>query len=652
MRVAIDTGGTFTDIVYLENNILKSDKVFSTPSDPSLAILEGLSRIDPSLKIETLIHGSTVGTNAFLERKGAKIAFITTSGFEDIIFIGRQNRPSLYDFFVEKPAPIVSQENCFGIEERINAKGEILKPLKDSEIQRCLNWLKEKDIKSVAVCLLHSYLYPEHEIRLKKAFLSLNLPISISSEILPEFREYERASTTAINAYLSPVMGRYLNRLKKKLSGIKIYIQQSNGGWLTAEEASRFACHTILSGPAGGVAGAYIWAKSLGENKIITFDMGGTSTDVCLVDDKIPFTKEYMIDGYPLSIPVIDIHTVGAGGGSIAYIDAGGALKVGPESAGADPGPACYGKGNNPTVTDANLILGRILPEAFLGGRFSLQKERSEKAIFELAKKLNLGLEETALGIIQVANINMCRALRKVSLERGYDPQEFALFCFGGAGGLHASTLAKELGIKRVIIPKLAGSFSAFGLLVSPPIKDFSRTIWIKAEEKKKLYDFIKILTAEAQSYIKNIGFDPQDFDTEIFLDMRYKGQGFELTIPFAENYIDLFEKEHLKQFGYLSKDFPVEVITLRVRIRGKYAENSWKIEKGEEKYHLKQTKVFTEKGFIEVPVIDWNSLKIGDSFKGPAIILENFTTVWVEPEFIVKVKENYTLVLEYYEGY
>ncbi|WP_038056227.1 hydantoinase/oxoprolinase family protein [Thermodesulfobacterium hydrogeniphilum] len=647
MRVAIDTGGTFTDIVYLENNILKSDKVFSTPSDPSLAILEGISRIDPSLKIETLIHGSTVGTNAFLERKGAKIAFITTSGFEDIIFIGRQNRPSLYDFFVEKPAPIVSQENCFGIEERINAKGEILKPLKDSEIQRCLNWLKEKDIKSVAVCLLHSYLYPEHEIRLKKAFLSLNLPISISSEILPEFREYERASTTAINAYLSPVMGRYLNRLKKKLSNIKIYIQQSNGGWLTAEEASRFACHTILSGPAGGVAGAYIWAKNLEENKIITFDMGGTSTDVCLVDDKIPFTKEYMIDGYPLSIPVIDIHTVGAGGGSIAYIDTGGALKVGPESAGADPGPACYGKGNKPTVTDANLILGRILPEAFLGGRFSLQKERSEKAIFELAKKLNLGLEETALGIIQVANINMCRALRKVSLERGYDPQEFALFCFGGAGGLHASTLAKELGIKKVIIPKLAGSFSAFGLLVSPPIKDFSRTIWIKAEKKKKLHDFIKILTAEAQSYIKNIGFDPQDFDTEIFLDMRYKGQGFELTIPFTENYIDLFEKEHLKQFGYLSKDFPVEVITLRVRIRGKYAENSWKIEKGEEKYHLKQTKVFTEKGFIEVPVIDWNSLKIGDSFKGPAIILENFTTVWVEPEFIVKVKENYTLVLE-----
>jgi len=644
MKIAIDTGGTFTDIVYLENGVLKANKVFSTPSDPSQAIFEGCS----GLKFDTLIHGSTVGTNAFLERKGAKIAFITTEGFEDLLFIGRQNRLSLYDFFVEKPAPIVLPENCLAIKERINAKGEVLIPLENQEIEKAIKWLNEREIESIAICLLHSYLYPFHEKALKKALSELKFPVSLSSEILPEFREYERASTTAINAYLSPVMARYLNRLKERLKGVKIYIQQSNGGWLTAEEASKFACHTILSGPAGGVSGAYLWAKALGEKKIITFDMGGTSTDVCLVDEKIPFTKEYIIDGYPLSIPVIDIHTVGAGGGSIAYIDAGGALKVGPQSAGADPGPACYGKGNNPTVTDANVVLGRILPDAFLGGKFTLKKERSEEAIYSLAKKLHLTLEETALGIVQVANVNMVRALRKVSLERGYDPQEFALFCFGGAGGLHACALAKELGIKKVILPKLAGGFSAGGLLVSPPIKDFSRTIWIKAEEKEKLHQILESLEKEAQAYLKNIGLDPKNFYTEVFLDMRYKGQGFELCIPFSDDYISAFEKEHKRQFGYTCEGFPVEIVTLRLRMKGAISEISWKIEKDPSKFSLRETKVFTEKGWIEVPVIDWNSLKIGERLKGPAIIVEDFTTVWVEPEFLIEVKENYTLVLRY----
>lgn len=645
MRASIDTGGTFTDLVYLENGILKSKKVFSTPEDPSKAILEALYPVKEK-NLDVLIHGSTVGTNAFLERKGAKTAFITTSGFEDILFIGRQARPKLYDFFVEKPRPFVLKENCYGVKERISAKGDIIKPLKYSEIKKIFKKLKENPVESIAVCFINSYLNPVHELKIKKELSLLEIPISISFEVLPEFREFERASTTAINAYLLPIMRNYLKNLKNKLPEVKLYIQQSNGGWMTVEEAEKFASHTILSGPAGGVSGAFILAKMFGKSRIITFDMGGTSTDVCLIRERIPFTKEYILDGFPLSIPVIDIHTVGAGGGSIAYVDVGGALKVGPESAGADPGPACYGKSFIPTVTDANLVLGRLLPDAFLGGKFKLQKERALKAISSLSQKLGLSVEETALGIIKVANTIMSRALRRVSVERGHDPKDFALVCFGGAGGLHACSLSKELEIKEIIIPKLAGIFSAFGLLFSPPLKDFSQTVWIEAKENKILLKEIRKLEDLALSYMKNLGFEPDTLLFEVFLDMRYKGQGFELTIPYSEDYISAFEREHEKQFGYKESRFPIEVVTLRVRVKGSLFEDNWKVEKEENFYPLSQIKVFTEKGWIEVPVIDWNSLKIGEKFKGPALIIERFTTVWVEEEFQVKVDNNYTLRL------
>ncbi len=649
MRASIDTGGTFTDFVYLENGILKYKKVFSTPKDPSKAILEVLYQVNKNLDV--LIHGSTVGTNAFLERKGAKIAFITTSGFEDLLFIGRQARPKLYDFFVEKPRPFVFRENCYGVKERISAKGEIIRPLKTSEIKRILKRLKENPVDSVAVCFINSYLNPVHELKIKKELSLLGIPISISFEVLPEFREFERASTTAINAYLLPVMGNYLKKLKKGLPEVKLYIQQSNGGWMTVEEAEKFASHTILSGPAGGVSGAFILAKIFNKSKVISFDMGGTSTDVCLIDERIPFTKEYILDGFPLSIPVIDIHTVGAGGGSIAYVDVGGVLKVGPESAGADPGPACYGKSLIPTVTDANLVLGRLLPDAFLGGKFKLRKERALKAISLLSQKLGLSVEETALGIIRIANTIMSRALRRVSIERGHNPKDFALICFGGAGGLHACSLSKELGIKEIIIPKFAGTFSAFGLLFSPPLKDFSQTVWLEAKENKKLLNEIERLKNSALSYMKNLGFELDNLLFEVFLDMRYKGQGFELTIPYSEDYIEAFEKEHEKQFGYKVSQFPIEVVTLRVRVKGKLFEDNWRIEKEENFYPPFRTKIFTEKGWIEVPVIDWNSLKIGEELKGPALIVEKFTTLWVEEDFQVKVDDNYTLRLLDYES-
>ncbi len=649
MRVAADTGGTFTDIVFVEDGILKANKVSSTPFDPSVAVLEGIA----SLPVTTLVHGSTVATNAFLERKGARTAFITTAGFEDILFIGRQARSSLYDFNVEKPAPIVLKKDCFGVKERLTAKGEVLIPLSGQEQKRCLSSLKKRPVESVAICLLHAYLYPKHEQALKKAISSLHLPVSISSEILPEFREFERASTTAINAYLSPIMSRYLTRLKEKLPRAALYIQQSNGGWLKAEEAGRLAAHTVLSGPAGGVSGAFSWAKTLGEDKIITFDMGGTSTDVCLVDGCIPFTREYILDGFPLSLPVIDIHTVGAGGGCIAYLDAGGVLKVGPQSAGADPGPACYGKGDLPTVTDANVVLGRILPEHFLNGRFRLYPERSKKAISKLAQRMQISIEEAALGIIEVANINMIRALRRVSLERGYDPQAFSLFCFGGASGLHACALTRELGVRRVLVPKLASVLSAFGLLFAPPLKDFSRTIWLKADKgaKDRLKEVLLELKRQAASQMKQMGLVEGELEYEYFLDMRYQGQGYELSIPLQDDYISAFCEEHKKQFGHSYQDFPIEIVTLRLRVRGQRENTDWQIRPEGQEVPLRQTKVFTKKGWLEVPVIDWNRLRIGEQFKGPALVVEPFTTVWVEPDFFVEVGENYTLIL-YYEGY
>ena len=650
MRVAVDTGGTFTDIVFVEGGILKANKVSSTPADPSVAVLEGIANLQ---NVTILIHGSTVATNAFLERKGARVAFITTAGFEDILFIGRQARSNLYDFNIEKTAPIVLEEDCFGIKERITAQGEVLVPLSGQEQKRCLSFLKNRPIESVAICLLHAYLYPAHEYTLKKVISSLSLPISISSEILPEFREFERASTTAINAYLGPIMNRYLMRLKEKLPQTTLYIQQSNGGWLKAEEAGQLAAHTVLSGPAGGVSGAFSWAKRLGEDKIITFDMGGTSTDVCLVDGRIPFTREYILDGFPLSLPVIDIHTVGAGGGSIAYLDAGGVLKVGPQSAGADPGPACYGKGNLPTVTDANVVLGRILPDYFFNGRFRLYPERSKEAIFKLAQRMQISVEETALGIIEVANVNMIRALRRVSLERGYDPQAFSLFCFGGASGLHACALAKELGVRRVLVPKLASVLSAFGLLFAPPLKDFSRTIWLKVDKgaKDHLKEALLALKRQATFQKKQMGLLEAELEYKYFLDMRYQGQGYELSIPLQDDYISAFHEEHKRQFGHFYQDFPIEIVTLRLQVRGQREETDWQIRPEGKEVPLRQTKVFTQKGWLDVPVIDWNHLKIGERFKGPALVVEPFTTVWVEPDFLVEVSENYTLILRY-EGY
>ncbi|MBA2732924.1 MAG: hydantoinase/oxoprolinase family protein, partial [Acidobacteria bacterium] len=484
MRVGVDTGGTFTDFVFQATDGLRVFKLASTPADPSEAIMAGLRRVcdltGAALREIEVIHGTTVGTNALLERRGARTALVTTAGFEDVLAIGRQARPALYDLNAVRPASIVPDQLRFGVRERVTASGEVLEELDEKTLQQLVKKLKSARVESIAICLLFSFVHPEHERRIAGALSALNVPLSVSHEILPEYREYERTSTVTINAYLQPLMGAYLNRLKTHVPHLRV--MQSSGGSISADVAASEPVRTILSGPAGGVVGALGVARRAGFENIITFDMGGTSTDVALCDapEGMRMTNEAHVAGLPVAVNMMDIHTVGAGGGSIARVDAGGSLRVGPESAGANPGPACYGRGVLPTVTDANLVLGRFGGMGLLGGEFKLDEKRAHDALNELAREMSaqagrrVSVMEAALGVVRVVNTNMERALRVISVERGYDPREFMLLPFGGAGGLHAVELARALRIPRVIAPMSAGALSALGALASDVVKDWS----------------------------------------------------------------------------------------------------------------------------------------------------------------------------------
>jgi N-methylhydantoinase A len=435
MRIGIDTGGTFTDFVSLAGGEGRVHKAPSTPHDPLQAIVTGLEELCPEgLDGVEVVHGTTVGTNAFLTRQGARVVLLTTQGFEDVLFIGRQTRRELFNLGVDQTPELLPRERVLGVRERLAADGRILTPLTPDELERVRRRLRELAPEAVAVRLLHAYVYPEHEERLAAVLADLAAPVSLSSRVLPEFREYERTCATVLNAYLGPILARYLDSWGARLPGMPLFIQQSNGGFLPAARAAAWGLHTILSGPAGGVFGASRLAQALGEANLFTLDMGGTSTDVAVLPGEIPFTREYTLEDYPLGIPVIDIHTVGAGGGSIAWRDRGGALRVGPRSAGAHPGPVCYGQGQEITVTDAQLFLGRIRPECFLGGRLPLNLSATRQAMARLAADFGVGSEELALGVIRVVTQNMAKALRAVTLERGLDPRDFTLCCFGGAG--------------------------------------------------------------------------------------------------------------------------------------------------------------------------------------------------------------------------
>jgi len=653
MRVGVDTGGTFTDFVWEEYGELKTLKVPSTPGNPAEAILQGLERI--GIKSEVLIHGTTVATNAFLERKGEDFVLITTKGFEDVILIGRQTRPKVYDFFVEKPKPFVKEENIIGVDERLSAKGEVIKPLTEREVKRALKFVKRKGVRSFAVSLLHSYKNPVHEVSLAKALsTSKELLLSLSHEVLCEIREYERTATTAINAYLSPILKRYLETLEEALPQTRVFVEQSNGGYMPISLAKHRAVQTILSGPAGGAKAGLSLARYFGVAGAITLDMGGTSTDVCLIKSSLPFTKEYQFDGYPVSIPVIDIHTVGAGGGSIAWVDEGGLLKVGPISAGADPGPACYGKGKDFTVTDANLVLGRIIPEFFLGGEMRVFPERSFNALTKLAEKVGLSPLETALGVVEIVNTNMVRALRKVSTERGIDPSSYFLLAFGGASGLQACDLTRKLNLQGFIAPKLASSFSALGLYTASPVFDFSKTVLLPVENLEKIKTEVESLKKMALEKVLSFGVTKEGLGvtkeglgvtkSQVFLDLRYKGQGYELCLPYQEDLASAFHEAHRGEFGFYLEHFPVEVINVRVRLTGEDEPLNLKVESQKFVFSPFEKEVYTKEGPKKFKVIPWDELKKGDKLFGPLLIIDRYTTLFVEEGFLAEVKDGLTI--------
>jgi len=639
MKVAVDTGGTFTDFVALTQGRLLTHKVSSTPKDPAEAVLKGLREMGLSAP-EVLLHGTTVGTNAFLTRKGARVLLVTTAGFEDIIFVGRQNRPRLFDFWVTKPQPVLTRSQVVGIPERISAGGEILKALNREELELLRRFVAQKNFESVAVSLLHSYANPLHERKVKEALEDLGLSISLSSEVLPEFREFERTSTTVLNAYLAPVVARYVERLKRGLPGTRLFLMQSSGGLMPAGALYRRAVATLLSGPAAGVHGAFSLGNLLGVSRLITFDMGGTSTDVSLCDHGLTYTSDYELEGYPVRLKMIDIHTIGAGGGSLATFDRGGALKVGPASAGADPGPACYGRGGRyPTVTDANLVLGRLLPHRFLAGRLTLDQEAAFKVLGELASGRGFTVEELARGIIEIVNTNMEQAIKKVSVERGLGPQDFTLFCFGGAGGLHATALAARLRMKKLLVPRFSGVLSALGLLLARPVFDFSRSVFFSGDEVflEYLAPVIEELAEEALEEVARYGYRREALQAEAEVDLRYQGQSHELTVPFDARFRERFHEMHQRLYGYSLPVNPLEVVAVRVRLFTEAPSLELPRLSGGSLAPAERAQVILDDGKqVKVPVYLWDDLPGEAEFTGPCLVVGPYSTVWVEPDWRV----------------
>ncbi|MEZ0394939.1 MAG: hydantoinase/oxoprolinase family protein [Anaerolineales bacterium] len=652
LRIGIDIGGTFTDFVVYDPaaQTLHTFKLLSTPHDPAEAVLDGLQRIlkaeppplSPQPASITVIHGSTVATNALLERKGAAAALVTTRGFGDILQIGRQNRPALYDLFADPPPPLIPAERRFEVDERVDSHGRILQPLDERQVEGWVAEIKRQKIESVAVCLLFSFLHPQHEQAIGARLRAEGLLASLSSEILPEYREYERMSTTAVNAYVSPALDRYLRRLESDLPpGVTLRVMQSNGGSISLGEARRFGVRCILSGPAGGVVGCAYVARTAAAStdvKLITFDMGGTSTDVALIDGQPQITTEAVVGGCPIRVPLLDIHTIGAGGGSLARLDAGGALRVGPESAGADPGPACYGRGGDlPTVTDANLVLGRLQAEHFLGGAMPLDLRRARRALARLGAELGLSAEQAALGVVQVANAHMERALRVISVERGHDPRAFTLLSFGGAGGLHAADLARGLGIPRLLIPPLASTLSAFGMLAAEVIKDYTQTVMLPGDTPiTDLAARLEPLARRGRDELRAEGVAETDIRLEAFLDMRYRGQSYELIVPFSENVYADFHALHARQYGYAQENACLEVVNLRLRAVGRTDPPPLPARPpaspDPSPALLEHRPVLFADGPHRTPLYRAERLQPGNQISGPAVIVRSDTTILLGP--------------------
>jgi len=657
IRIGVDTGGTFTDFVIFARGILTTKKLPSTPADPSLAILEGLREFLDIPGRVMVIHGTTVATNALLERKGARLALITTKGFEDVLIIGRQNRSRLYSLNGERRIPIIERRFSFGLEERTLPSGLVIKKPARKDIDRILARIRRHRLEAVAVSLINAYANAANENAVLNALKKSGVPASISSQILPEYREYERTATTAANAYLMPILGRYLSTLEKNIGQTELRVMQSNEGYISAAKAKVEPIRTALSGPAGGVVGSLYLAKAAGFGKIISFDMGGTSTDVSMIEGRIRRTSENTVGDFPVRLPMIDIHSVGAGGGSIAHVDKAGSLRVGPHSAGAEPGPACYGRGLLPTVTDANLVLGRIDSEFFLGGTMPLFPERSLAAVKELGRRIGKSVQETAQGIIDIANANMEKAIRLITIERGFDPREFALFSFGGAGGMHAADLAGHLRMKVVIVPNHAGVLSAFGLLLADSVKDYSRSVLKPADRVKPLdlETLFKAMERRAFQDMSEDGFSAEAIVVERSLDMRYLGQSYEINIPYrnesAASFQDVFRREHHKQYSYVHTHGQVEIVLIRIKVRGisekiklkKTAES--KTADGRKAIRRTQPISFGGKTF-RAAIYDRAKLAPGTSLRGPALVVDFGSTTVLPPGFRLRVDGYLNLIL------
>ncbi len=674
MRIAIDSGGTFTDCVFIRGGKLQITKVASKPGAPAEAIADAVklamaenSRDENALD---LVCGTTVGTNALLERRGGRVVLLTTTGFEDVLEIGRQARPRLYDLFAQKAAPLISPSLRLGVKERIAADGDVIQALTENEIWRITREVKKLKPDSVSLCFLFSFRNPKHEKQIAGNLRAAGFAVSVSHEILPEFREYERTSTVVINAYLAPVMSGYLRDISARIVSLspspsrdrksnasslpRVRVMQSNGGIISAEQAAREPVRTILSGPAGGVIGAAHAAKLAGLDKCVSFDMGGTSTDVALLTEDLHTTSEAVVAGFPVAVPMLEIHTVGAGGGSIARLDAGGALRVGPESAGAEPGPICYGRGTKPTVTDAHAVLGHLGNNGLLGGSFSLDVQRAH----ELMQR---GIKHTAFrsvaafaqGIISVANAVMEKAIRVISIERGHDPRDYSLVAFGGAGGLHACDLAAALDMRGVLVPVFPGGLSALGILRADVVKELSRTVLLPAgtsrSHSQQLNKLWRALDIQAVRTLRAGGFTRNKMQFNHSLDIRYLGQAFELNVPVAENVVEAFHRAHQLHYGYHNDEAQVEIVNVRCRATG--VTDKPPAEKIPKRSHAKQIQVHSVELVFDgrrqpALVYQRDDLRAGESLSGPAIVLEYSATTLIPPRWRAQVDDYGQLLL------
>ena len=650
-RLGVDVGGTFTDVVILADGRLITAKVPSTPSDQSVGVLAGVEAADfDAGQLDAFAHGMTVATNALLERRGARVALVTTEGFRDVLEIGRQNRPSLYDLTRDRPPPLVPRDLRFTVRERMGPEGEIV-ALDEDDLARAVADVREAEVEAVAVCLLFAFLHPEHERRVGEALRDEldGVHVSLSSEVLPEFREFERFATTAADAYLAPRLSAYLGQLAERsgAAGLPVpLVMQSSGGVVDLESASRQAAACVLSGPAGGVVGAAYVAAASGYDDVLTFDMGGTSTDVApVIGGEAQTTTDSVVAGVPLKLPMVDVHTVSAGGGSIAWADAGGALRVGPQSAGAEPGPAAYGAGGEePTVTDANLFLGYLEDGATLGGEVVLRRELAEEALERLGSKLGLDALETALGIVRVANAEMTRALRVISVERGLDPREFALVAFGGAGAMHACALADELGMRTLVVPKAAGVLSALGLAISDVRRDYVEALLSPLDDLDA--DRLESAFVELEERAREDLDDPR---LARGADLRYRGQSFELTVDAGEldELAARFHEGHEQRYGYRMDEEPVELVNVRLTATVAVEKPELREEPADGDGRCGRRRASFDGDWAEVEVFDRAAMGAGAEVAGPALVEFPEATCVVAAGWAGRVDEAGSLVLE-----